>query len=301
MSCGIGRPLDLELTIRQVSAHGCHVFSGIPRLLISVRNSAEALAAVRGGADIIDVKEPGHGSLGRASIESLQSITDSLRKLPRDSVDSILQPVPLSIALGEVQEWSERSMTMGTSRSAQSDGGLNQTSDRLSESISQLRPDYLKLGLAQLTVASGTNGFWKDAWVDVRCRFSGDHRWVAVAYADHERAHAPCPKDVFDAALETNCTVLLIDTFVKDGTSLLDWLTAEALSSLRRLTSAHGLQLALAGKITLSALPSILPFHPDIIAVRGAVCETGERTAAVCEPLVAKFAEALRARIMLGS
>src|SRR5438045_3353813 len=37
------------------------------RLLISVRNAEEAQVALRGGADLIDVKEPALGSLGRAS------------------------------------------------------------------------------------------------------------------------------------------------------------------------------------------------------------------------------------------
>jgi len=37
-----------------------------PRLLVSVRDRDEALAALRGGADIIDVKDPARGALGRA-------------------------------------------------------------------------------------------------------------------------------------------------------------------------------------------------------------------------------------------
>ena len=38
-------------------------------LLVSVRDADEAEAALRGGAALIDVKEPRHGSLGRASAE----------------------------------------------------------------------------------------------------------------------------------------------------------------------------------------------------------------------------------------
>ena len=36
------------------------------RLLVSVRSAAEAEAALLGGADVIDVKEPDRGPLGRA-------------------------------------------------------------------------------------------------------------------------------------------------------------------------------------------------------------------------------------------
>ncbi|MFM7835691.1 MAG: (5-formylfuran-3-yl)methyl phosphate synthase, partial [Planctomycetaceae bacterium] len=37
------------------------------RLLVSVRSADEAVVAATGGADIIDIKEPRHGSLGRPS------------------------------------------------------------------------------------------------------------------------------------------------------------------------------------------------------------------------------------------
>ncbi|HMP17218.1 MAG TPA: (5-formylfuran-3-yl)methyl phosphate synthase [Gemmatales bacterium] len=64
-----------------------------PRLLVSVRNTEEALAALAGGADILDIKEPLHGSLGRAPSE----IVDDIRRL-------VPGHVPLSLALGEWHE-----------------------------------------------------------------------------------------------------------------------------------------------------------------------------------------------------
>lgn len=35
-----------------------------PRLLVSVRDAAEAEAAIRAGADLIDAKDPENGALG---------------------------------------------------------------------------------------------------------------------------------------------------------------------------------------------------------------------------------------------
>jgi uncharacterized protein (UPF0264 family) len=276
------------------------VFSGIPRLLVSVRNADEALMAVRGGADIVDVKEPYLGSLGRASLENLQAIARMLQDPAVRVSGSQSEPIPLSIALGEVQEWIESSslfandflsqLTPSTSRSSSS----SQTSGALCEAISQLKPRFMKLGLSHVAADARGAHNWRNSWVDVRCRFSGDHEWVAVAYADHQRAHSPALSDVLEAALETNCSVLLIDTFVKDGSNLLDWLPIEAIASLRKATAAHGLQLALAGRVTMLDLPALFPLQPDIIAVRGAVCEAGERTATVSEKLVAEFVEGLR-------
>lgn len=59
-------------------------------LLVSVRNLAEARIARDGGADIVDVKEPANGPLGRASRAVLRAIADELRG-----------EVSLSAALGE--------------------------------------------------------------------------------------------------------------------------------------------------------------------------------------------------------
>jgi uncharacterized protein (UPF0264 family) len=60
------------------------------RLLVSVRSAAEVAAAVAGGADIVDAKEPALGSLGAVSGRVLREIAHSLPA-----------GVPLSIAMGD--------------------------------------------------------------------------------------------------------------------------------------------------------------------------------------------------------
>src|SRR5215469_12623731 len=61
------------------------------RLLVSVRSAAEAEAALRGGAALIDVKEPAHGPLGRASDEVIEEV-----------VRVVAGRLPVSAALGEL-------------------------------------------------------------------------------------------------------------------------------------------------------------------------------------------------------
>ncbi len=60
------------------------------RLLVSVRTEHEVAAALAGGADIIDAKEPARGSLGPVSPEVLQAIA---ARVP--------ESMPLSVALGD--------------------------------------------------------------------------------------------------------------------------------------------------------------------------------------------------------
>jgi len=50
------------------------------RLLVSVRSVDEALLAARGGADLIDCKEPGAGALGGLPLPTIREIVAALRK-----------------------------------------------------------------------------------------------------------------------------------------------------------------------------------------------------------------------------
>lgn len=63
-------------------------------LLISVRSVEEAVLALEGGADLIDVKEPSAGSLGAAP-----------RSVISEIVDRMAGRVPVSAAMGELTEW----------------------------------------------------------------------------------------------------------------------------------------------------------------------------------------------------
>ena len=74
------------------------------RLLISVRSSAEALLAARGGADFIDLKEPGQGALGGLPVATIRTIVAALRSagvtLP---VSATIGDLPMS-ALAQIAE-----------------------------------------------------------------------------------------------------------------------------------------------------------------------------------------------------
>lgn len=62
-----------------------------PRLLVSVTDATEALAALTGGADIIDVKDPSRGSLGKADDRIINQV-----------IDAVANRAPVTAALGEL-------------------------------------------------------------------------------------------------------------------------------------------------------------------------------------------------------
>jgi uncharacterized protein (UPF0264 family) len=208
----------------------------IPRLLVSVRDAAEAEAAVLGGADLIDVKEPANGPLGRADAAVTAAV-----------VRAVARWVPVSAALGELR-----------------DCPLVRVTEELPPEV-----DYVKWGLAGLLPArwghylSGAKAFvppWKA---------------VAVAYADWMAAESPRPADVAAFAGDFNFPAFLLDTYQKDGTTLLDWLPAEQVAALVRRCHAAGVKVALAGSLGPAEIGRLRDVGPDWFAVRGAACSGG--------------------------
>lgn len=246
-----------------------------PRLLVSVRSPEEAEAAIAGGAAIIDVKEPRNGPLGMASVEVCLAVSEVLQKTTAP---------PLSIALGELRDWLQPS----------SDRAATRKSLDFAASIPGLQ--WLKCGLA----GCRDNPAWVTAWLQVRAALPAETGWVAVAYADAERAEAPELSEVLRAALENRAAALLIDTFVKDNTRLFDWLPPDQLKLICQHSRAAGLPVALAGRLTPDDIPQLLRIGPEIIAVRGAACVGNDRREHISKDLVASLVRQLAERASVG-
>ena len=240
-------------------------------LLVSVRSPEEANAALRGGADILDVKEPRRGSLGMADIEVIAAIARQLADSNHDQTPRATF-IPLSVALGEVHDWRDA-----------------RSIPPLPESVT-----FAKLGLSHLAPHNN----WSDEWLRVRHSFEERRtarlNWVAVAYADADAATSPPIDDVLTAAIDTNCSGLLIDTFTKTGLTLTDCCDLTSLAQLAERCHSAGLFLALAGRLTRESLPTLSRIPADVFAIRSAACEAAEREGRVTEPAVADFRMAMR-------
>ena len=226
--------------------------SGWPGLLVSVRTPHEARQARRGGCAVIDVKEPTHGSLGRAGPTMEYAIADAVTPGP-----------PLSAAAGELAA-----------------GPMDPPPDPTF--------GYVKRGLANAP------SDWSRRLAGEADRL-GRSRFVAAAYADAERVAAPPVHAVLDWALENRVAGLLIDTSRKDGTTLFDWLTADCVRRTIEQARAGGLFVALAGSLKDGDLDRAAALDPDLVAVRGAVCEGNDRTAAITARRVRDVAQRVEA------
>ncbi|HEX6026077.1 MAG TPA: (5-formylfuran-3-yl)methyl phosphate synthase, partial [Solirubrobacter sp.] len=102
---------------------------------------------------------------------------------------------------------------------------------------------------------------------------------VAAGYADARRVpHAPlAPELVVRVARAAGVGACMLDTAIKDGRGLLEWLTPDALGALVSEAHAAGLEIALAGALRAEDLSVIRDTGADIVGVRSAVCAGGQR------------------------
>jgi (5-formylfuran-3-yl)methyl phosphate synthase len=206
-------------------------------LLVSVRSVAEAEAALTGGAAIIDVKEPRFGSLGRAADSTIAGVIGFLKGR-----------VPASAALGELARTPRPLACPGLT--------------------------YAKWGLA------GCGPHWRQklelaARQQMRC--APGCRIVAVAYADWRLAQAPSPAEIFEFVGRLGWQIVLIDTWRKNGRTLLDWISPSEVERYCHGCRQAGIRVALAGSLGPREIRSLLVAEPDFFAVRGAVCRQNNR------------------------
>ncbi|MBL8351734.1 MAG: (5-formylfuran-3-yl)methyl phosphate synthase [Burkholderiaceae bacterium] len=99
------------------------------KLLVSVRSVAEALLAARGGADFIDLKEPGQGALGGLPPATIAAIVAALRAAPGGP--------PISATIGDVA-MSELAEIV-----------------RRVQAVAACGVDYVKVGIEPVPAAAG--------------------------------------------------------------------------------------------------------------------------------------------------
>jgi (5-formylfuran-3-yl)methyl phosphate synthase len=236
----------------------------VSRLLVSVRSCEEAAAAIDGGTDILDIKEPSRGSLGMSDIGGIRSIAEFVARA--------CPAVPVSAALGELSEWRRPTVDI----------------PRLPDELT-----FAKLGLSGL----GSKPEWRTEWLQVRNLFDKQRArriaWVAVAYADERIAQSPPLDEIITAALETDCAGLLIDTFSKSGRTLTDCIDAATLRSFADRCHSAGLFFALAGSLGETSLKDLVDVEADVIAIRTAACENQRRDGRICPNQVAAFRRSL--------
>jgi uncharacterized protein (UPF0264 family) len=216
------------------------------KLLISSTNEEEAIEAIAGGADIIDVKNPKEGALGA----NFPWIIKRIREITPKNVE-------VSCALGDVPNLP----------GAISLAALGAATTGV---------DYIKAGLYGLKTKEEAVYLMQNVTRAVRdCNSS--IRVVATGYADAKRIGSVNPMLIPDIAHKAEADIAMIDTAVKDGKNLFAFLTSDQLRSFVDTAHDHGLKAALAGALKKEDLPAVYALGADMVGLRGAVCTHGDR------------------------
>jgi uncharacterized protein (UPF0264 family) len=211
------------------------------RLLVSVANVADAVAALAGGADIIDAKDPARGSLGAVAIETLHRIRAAIGAAQL-----------LSAALGD----------------AAGDGAVR----ALAAEYGKTGASLVKVGFAGMSDLSQVQ---RALEATVEGAAHAGVGVVAVAYADANRAGALPADRIPRIAARAGARGVLLDTADKVGPSLREMISADGVADWVRQAHDQHLFVALAGRLTCDDLAWAIDAGADIIGVRGAACEGG--------------------------
>ena len=223
------------------------------RLLVSVSDGDEAAAALAGGADIIDAKDPAAGPLGAVAIAMLRQIGAAV-----GAARFVTAAIGDAAEKGAV-EWAAFASATAGARLVKV--GFAGTGDRLTVEA-----------LLRAAIRGASAG----------CDRCGV---VAVAYADADRAASISPDLLIDAAAAAGASGILLDTANKSGPGLRRLVTLEALTAWVKSARQRGLMVALAGRLELDDLDFVREAGADVAGVRGAACDGG-REGRISEEMV---------------
>lgn len=215
-------------------------------LLISPINTEEAREAINGGADIIDVKNPKEGSLGA----NFPWVIKNIREIAPEGMH-------VSATLGDVP-YKPGTVSLAAAGAVVSGA------------------DYIKVGLygtrnynealeVMENVVRSVKDFDKEALV------------VASGYADAHRVNAIDPMEIPRVAADSGADLAMVDTAIKDGKTLFDFMDKDKLQEFNNRIHDYGLKSALAGSIKKNQLRLLYEIGCDVVGIRGAACTGGDR------------------------
>jgi len=211
-------------------------------LLVSPYNIEEARQALRGGADIVDIKNPREGSLGANF------------------------PWVIGAIVSEVGEKAETSATIGDlsfkpGQASQAAFGASLTG-----------VGYVKAGIA----FQGREEALELSRSLVRA-VEERAKVILAAYADYGRAGTMSPEELLPIAVKARAHGVMVDTLFKEGKGLFSYFSEEGLSTFVEEAHSYNLVVALAGSLEKEHLSRVRELGTDIAGVRGAACSSGDR------------------------
>lgn len=232
-------------------------------LMVSVQDLYEAKQALKGGADIVDVKNLQEALVGSAHPNVVKQVRDAVPSAHHASVT--LGVVPNQIGTVAMAVYAA--------------GVIDATSVKVGFMVSEYDL-ALETLIASKEALQGTNT-----------------KLIGSLFADNTLHNGGLDPDLMlKLAKESQCDGFLIDTLVKDGRNLFDFIPEERLKEMVMEGKELGMSTALSGHLKMADLDELARVNPDIVGVRGAVCQKGDRDSRVYWESVAEFKKQLDLR-----
>ncbi|MBS7625964.1 (5-formylfuran-3-yl)methyl phosphate synthase [Candidatus Bathyarchaeota archaeon] len=230
------------------------------KLLVSVRDLDEAFNALRGGAQIIDVKNPEEGSLGAHHPTVIRKISEV-----------VSGKAEISATLGDLPNLP------GTASLA-----------ALGAAVSGAR--YVKVGLFGVKTRSEAEVMLRAVCMAVR---DYDVKVIAAGYADYSNFGCVNPLELPMAAYQAGADGVMIDVKRKSPSRKLFEYFGDA-ELQKYVEEAHriNLMVALAGSLDIGDAGRVYSLGADIMGIRRGACRDDSRTGRkIDEGIVAKYVE----------
>ena len=231
-------------------------------LMVSVQNITEALEALKGGADIVDVKNLQEALVGSAHPHIVREVREAIPLTHHASVT-------LGVVPNQIGTVAMAVYTAGT---------LNATSVK----VGFMKTEYNVAVETLLACHEALNGF--------------DTKLIGSLFADNHLYDGLDPNYMVQLAKDGLCDGWLIDTLTKDGRNLFDFIPESELRDMVFEGKKMGMSTALSGHLRMEDLDELARINPDIVGVRGAVCSKGDREFGVYWEAVAEFKNQLITR-----
>ncbi len=229
------------------------------RLLVSVRDTAEALLAIEAGCDLIDLKDPASGALGALPPADVAAIVRAIRARAGDAVT-------VSATTGDLPP-----------------GDINEITRRV-QAVAACGVDLVKVGIDE---GSSTDEAQTPALLDALAALPRAPQIVPVLIADRG-----IPAAALQRALALKVfPALMLDVADKAGGGLLWRHSPERLTAFITMVHGHGMKAGLAGALRAADVPKILKLKADFAGFRSALC-AGDRAG----PIDAARVRAMRQR-----
>jgi uncharacterized protein (UPF0264 family) len=221
------------------------------KILISIRSLEELIPAIKGGADIIDLKNPNEGSLGAPFPWLIKEIRER-----RDDFT-------LSVAIGDMPN-------------------LPGTAALASSGAANCGANIIKVGLY------GPHSF-DDAVTLLRSVVKATkiiNRKILVVgagYADFKFFNGIDSMEIPAICNLAGADIAMLDTYSKKGQKLFDFINSEKLKDFINKSHKNELLAALAGSLELKDIKKINDLGADIIGFRGAACSGSDRKNGIVE------------------